>query len=887
MWLFLKLFIQFVYYSNKVLSYNIIQQEGIEKEGEIGEGNEIKDIYISSTTTDDDHHTSPIEDNYNSTTDDHHSSSEDHGCEHEMLGTHLDHIVVYPISIEAAEGGFSSGLALGGLNLMVAYVIVAAFAVLLDFLFEYVEVNFKGSHQIIIQRIYRTIMVLGCSAVSMKIFIATGIHPGEEWVLAYEFADMTSFMTALFFACQGFIIMVISISDANAWYRAASIRVEELLIDAEVVQARQPRLWRWVMLPFCRTRDQVEFRIFRLIFSSVYHISGNPQVFNYAELLKRTHECNLLSLIDFDFWKWGIIVFIIGIVSIKSQFGYSRTCSTESCVALDELLFFTSGGFLLLILALLLALAGRWSEIKLLKRYGIHEPVDYEIYLRKEEDILEKMSAHVLSKKALMTLISDLKHEAAVKQFKKQHKLLAESTSIDQMNESHDLASKPSKKTTQSFSQQIFHTLSKKDKTVDFEEKAHEQTELQMNHGHNSNHHLPFHIDDAVHQTMKKMFGPAWTPAAPIHPGGRASASAAVNKWQHHVNHNTNLQQQSSQGQVPHSPSDPNFHTQPSNKISIFEVVSDDLAQRQFRNNLLKSSEWHELPPQLKPSPVNRQQSDTFKRQYGRQGSMEAIKTINNTVLLEERMKNVDDTGRFKNIPKDPENDKAKRQEAAREQILIDLVKKKLQHAYANERGHGGHGSGNNRGHKTLFREIFLFGNPEYYAIFINWVMTGNALYLAWWLTTFTFAATKIGSIGSAVLWFLLPLVPAILTFPLLAMIIKSSTNLKAITEIDLEIVSEVMEKTEEISKYVHLLRKCLLHRLRLVGMENERKAVSDLFEEVEDSQIGHLSIEDFRRMLVRLQMFLDKPVWTGMFAWIDLNHDGFISLEVKKNLNS
>jgi Ca2+-binding EF-hand superfamily protein len=126
-----------------------------------------------------------------------------------------------------------------------------------------------------------------------------------------------------------------------------------------------------------------------------------------------------------------------------------------------------------------------------------------------------------------------------------------------------------------------------------------------------------------------------------------------------------------------------------------------------------------------------------------------------------------------------------------------------------------------------------------------------------------------------------------------------------------------VMEKTEEISKYVSLLRKSLLHRLHLVKQQQqlleqqqqsqfphqhqqqqqqlelqqqqqqqakerqERKAVNELFEEVEDSHTGTMSLEDFRRMLVRLQMFLDKPIWLGMFAWIDLNHDGSISLEV------
>jgi hypothetical protein len=507
----------------------------------------------------------------------------------------------------------------------------------------------------------------------------------------------------------------------------------------------------------------------------------------------------------------------------------------------------------------------RWSEIKLLRRYGIYDASDYEIYLMKEEEILEKMSVHVLSKKSLMTLISDLKHDVAVRAFKKQHKLLVDHQTIEQLNDSGEIEQGKSGKKTrlQSFSQQLVQTISKKhtDKVVDFEEKGTEMTDLNSANGTISSANNQMHVEDAVQMTMKKMFGPSWTPAQPSGPPGgglhnntRASASAVLGKWQ------ATLLRASVALVLPTHYNDieldkDQFRPQPSNKVSIFEVVSADVAQRQFRGNLLVSNEWADF--QQSPSKSgSTAQTDSFKRQYGRQSSLEAVKTVNNTVSLEEKLSHLDDKGRVRPQHIDPDEEKRKRHEAAREQVLIDLVKKKLQHAY--EEG--------DSPNKTFFRDVYLFGDPVYYSTFISWVMTGNALYLAWWLTTFTFAAAKVGALGD-VLWIFLPLVPAVLTFPLLAMIIKSSTNLKAITEIDLEIVSEVMEKTEEIRKYFNLLRKSLLHRLRLIGMENERKVVSDLFEEVEYSQIGKMSVEDFRRMLVRLQMFLDKPVWMGMFA--------------------
>jgi Ca2+-binding EF-hand superfamily protein len=838
-------------------------------------------------------------------------STDHHGCEEHNIYSYLDHLVVLPVSLPAAESGFSSGLALSPLSLIVAYAIVAIFAVILDIFTEYLEDHFKGSHKVIIQRIYRTIMVLGCSTVCMKIFVASGVNLSHEWTLAYEFADMTSFMTALFFACQGFIIMVISIADANAWYRAGSIRVEELLIDVEAVQRTQPHLWQWVWLPFCRTRDEVEFRLLRLIFSSTYHITADPHVFNYAELLKRTHECNLLELIDFDYWKWTIIVFIIGIVSLKSEFGYSHTCSTQACVALDELLFFTSGGFLLVISALLLALAGRRSELKLLRRYGIFEPQDYEIYLRKEEDILEKMSEHVLSKKALMTLIADLKHDVAVRQFKKQHKLL---TPMDREHDSDDMGTGGGGMGGRGMRRvsKMISPYKSSDQVTDFEEKAGGLSSARGDH----------RVEGDVERTVKRIFGGGGGGGTPMSHGGQGDrdrgrqsgasegegggggsrhnslaavtniASTLLGKF--HSRHSA-----AAVGIAPPTPSqfemmEGDSRTNPQNKLSIFEVVPDDVAQRHFRGGLLRSIDYDAPTLLSKPTQgkYQRQGSEVSSRRvgYGRQSSQEATSVrgpVNNTVGLEEKMKDIDDHGRIRVTPKlSPEEEKKKRHEAAKEKLLVEIAKKKLQHAY-----HGGevHDSSpaSSSSSSIMFKDIFLFGDPIYYRAFISWLMTGNALYLAWWLTTFTFAATKLSNVGDIFFWFVFPLVPAILAFPLLAIVIKSSTTLKAITEIDLEVVSEVMEGTEEIRKYVNLLRKSLLHRLHLThpgGMENERqerKAVSDLFEEVEDSHTGTMSLEDFRRMLVRLQMFLDKPVWMGMYAWIDLNHNGYITLEV------
>jgi hypothetical protein len=800
---------------------------------------------------------------YNST-DSHHNSTDhnSHGGSHSFC----EHICVEPISEEAAASGLSSGLSLISHQLLAAYIVVALFAVCFDESFGYLELRFKGtSHQIIIQRIYRTIMVIGLSVLSVKMLEAAQLSPSHSWLLSYEFADICSFFTALFFALHGFTIMFLSIGDANAWERAGSIRVEELLIDVDAVQTKKSRLWKAIYFPFCRARDQVEFRVFRMIFSSTYHISGDPLHFSYAKLLKMTHECNLLALIDFDAWKWFVILLITGLISLKMKFVYAPHCATQDCVALFELKLFTAGGFLLLLMTCMLAIVGRNSELKLLKKFGIEDVSDYEVFLMKEEELLDKMAPSVLTKKDLSVVVSDLKHESAVRLFKKQHKLIVESTAQDSGDQDYEAAAPPSRRTTLKgvVNRILIRVLSR-------------------DHVQSSGSDLESRTTSAVANAVSR-FEDDSTPV-------RSSKAAPGRMSFFGQNSAVPLTRSSIAGPSVSIASSSKRKTKPGK--SIFDVVSETSARKQFTagvsqkcaedsvsrisyissprvqpyeqisDSTPKSQSQQSQPAYFRQG--SRGQSDGTKRRcYGRMSSQEAIPQAKNMALMDELNDNLDDNGNSKYVetPVDP-----------RKLDLQEQVKRKLREAY------GGDVHDN---HNIMFADIYLFGRPEFFNSCVNIFLTGNSLYLSWWLTTFTFAAARTSTVGSAVLWFFFPLIPAICSLYVLALAIRSSTTLRALTEIDLDIVSDVMDKTEEIRKYVNLLRKSLLHRLKILGMQNERKAVSDLFEEVEDSQTGSMSVEDFRRMLVRLQMFLDAAVWAGMFSWIDLNQDGFISLEV------
>lgn len=718
-------------------------------------------------------------------------------------------IEINPNSGGAARNGLSTGLSVGSYKLFITYVVVASFAITLDLVLNNLEVYTKGtSYQVMVQRMYRTIMVMGLASYCIGMLEASNISFTVSWQYAYFFADQCSFMTAIFFCLHGVAIMIISISDAHAWERAAKIMAEDLLRDVEYAQKQ--RVWGWIMLPFCRTRDQVEFRMIRSIFSCVYHISGDNKDFDFSLFLKLTHESNLLSLIDFNEWKWGIIMSITAMVCLKIEYGGDMECTSVPCYAQVQSILFTCGGVFLLIIVCILRQTARHSELKLLRKFDIRDITDYEIYLMKENDIKEQLAIHVLDKKGLMSVISDLKHDQAVKLFNKQ---------VD-MRKSQRRSDVAAATKIGSF----FIRSSK----------------------------IAVTADNAIEDSAESQ---------------QQGASEAVDRVQEFETSDLEEGHGKLKGFK-------NIVSQvmPKKKPSVFDVVSDVYARKLVEDMRRRRSSLGDGAGTM---------SKLLARSFSRQSTVE-VAPLDNLDELDEKLEAA--IGRFESVEKSTPSktihsidsddiapdlaESLKRTERVQrhQRIAIDELKNKLTAQQASD------------GKFSMFRDIFPFSRPEYFFGAINLVMTGNSLYLAWWLTTFTFTATHTHAM---VLWLFLPLIPPILVLVVLAQLIKSSTTLKAITEVNLDSVGEVLKKTESINKYVNLLRKSLQHRLRLIGMENERQAVCDLFEECDDSDSGVLSSEDFRRMLVRLQMFLERSVYMRMFSRIDLNHSNSISLEV------
>ena len=162
--------------------------------------------------------------------------------------------------------------------------------------------------------------------------------------------------------------------------------------------------------PFSVTRNQVEFRILQSIFSSAYNISTKHTELDFGLFLKMTHEDNLLNIIDFDISKWGLILFLIGLASLKVQF-YHSSCEDPVCEAEEEIWIFTCCGGLILFLSILLFYWGRKSEILLIQKSGVANIEDYPVFLMVESQMQAQFEKNAIKTANVKTAIKDLMTE--------------------------------------------------------------------------------------------------------------------------------------------------------------------------------------------------------------------------------------------------------------------------------------------------------------------------------------------------------------------------------------------------------------------------------------------------------------------------------------------
>jgi hypothetical protein len=105
---------------------------------------------------------------------------------------------------DAHQGEFGAAFWVKPLPLFIGYLIIAAFCVVFDNIFSFIESLLKDtSYGLIIQRVYRELMIIGISGFIWIIFDEVEVKIDYQRKSAAKFAEITAFVTAFFFKMHG------------------------------------------------------------------------------------------------------------------------------------------------------------------------------------------------------------------------------------------------------------------------------------------------------------------------------------------------------------------------------------------------------------------------------------------------------------------------------------------------------------------------------------------------------------------------------------------------------------------------------------------------------------------------------------------------------------
>ena len=300
---------------------------------------------------------------------------------------------------------------LGGAALWVGFCSVAAYLLLFGGLLDKLETMTAGtSYHLVLQRIYREIMMVGFCSFTFTILNQTNTELPFGLIKAFGFADICLFAMSSFFCLQGVFIMLASVRQAQNWNVASQIPAEELLHNMSVWELSHPLTWRARYFPFCPTREQVEFRILKSIFATAYNIKASHAEFDFSIFLRMTHENNIVRIIDISFKNWVYILLLTGFASLKLHF-WNSGCSSEECEDQEDVKIFTICGSVYGFLSVMVWLWGRILELRLINSAGVEGVDDYSIFLMTEFRTEEHLSEFVASPLLVKDVISNFLKE--------------------------------------------------------------------------------------------------------------------------------------------------------------------------------------------------------------------------------------------------------------------------------------------------------------------------------------------------------------------------------------------------------------------------------------------------------------------------------------------
>lgn len=796
------------------------------------------------------------------------------------------------------------------------------------------EFTMGTSYQLMLQKIYREIMMVGLGSFVFTILDQSSLNLTSGFYQAFGFADICCFIMACFFCLQGVLIMVGSLSQARVWHIASNISSEQLHLDVDKMS--KTLIWKARYLPFSKTRDAVEFRMLRSIFTSAYTISTVILEFDFGMFLKSTHEDNILSIIEISTWKWCLVILILVVSAVVRPWWHKFCDSYSGCVeGVWGIWAFTLCGVCVLLLAALIFWWGRACELRLFNTIGISNIEDYTAFILSEDDANDTLSAAAAKNGYVRDTIAELMQESKLKQGRENTRKESMQVKIRSMKKkSAQLANtmsfrikRPAPHDTDDVSTNSAFSLSsiRDEKSAPYSLAP---AKIAMEAASSSPD------DDSVSAFVYN--SPRSYGVSSSYPGQSSMrdvpASPSKSKHKHGVGDDTpspsaavrrvalrtfssaiaeNDSEEEEETAVVKSASGLGLddvgtksHRKQSSSATTASVYDDgdklktDDATRDFLSmtndtNDMELSDIISYPSSMiaikepsKNGPSSHSSSGEESHEGQPKGSPSKKCSLGRGSVDEDVASGTLVSRKRSQVGKLSKNDSGMMWRTSLQNFIKTGVNR-----FQNSSEEAEKDALKNRlkrnAHKQNFRSIFFFSSPELFFVLINAVMTCSSLYLAWWATRICVLVSHSEKVDTGIyeaFCVSLSALPAILAFPLIAEAIRASSVLKAVTILNLEVVSSVMDKTAVNTAAVEEFRNLFLAQCKAADAKNVKVGMLKLCRRFSsDGMI--LTQSEFASMLLSCGILCSSQKAKFLFSYIDLNCGSTIDMGVRNLL--
>lgn len=713
---------------------------------------------------------------------------------------------------------------------------------------------------------YKELMTMGFITLLVTIYTAadrTSVF--ASYSTEIDFVGYVTFFVAIFFVAHALYIMLLSMRTSKLYERLHRLTVAK----AVEMYTESQKLWwerfkyRIPYLPVSSIRQKMEFKIIQSLFRDTYWL---PSDFDYGSYLSRCFEKYSLKMINIGWTSW-IVMIALGFInylrveylSPVEAFSCSRLhddynatvgadtlryfesdtiesmggphddvrrnllkTASRSCTQLNVAIFLICGSSVV-IYAFFLFITGRFYYERLIQRTGISNISDYPKFLMFEESISLKISSNQRERK--------LEIEINDKVSKKSKRRMSINTLRKNVNV---LLKEPQVKNDE----KIFKKISQ-----GIEKSRHVAT-----------------VKKAIGTSlMAKKFRTSFESMKSI----GSSASIGEEEWtpeKRAFSPADELSDYDSDAPV----DEPLIYRQEKENSGVRQTLQ--VMARQASNlkqvSLKRIGSLKNIGAEKKkPEPPVRRRNMIINIRKDDKDSPEVVDSAEDIDTLT----SIEQFKLFKLKERDAKNTK-----------MSDKESKGMMMSYL--RHHNSTFITNDNKNMKLsedLSEIYFFENPDLYFKAVEYAIMLNSLYLSLWACNFISVVQF--SFNNAWIVQIFMLIPLLIVLPLLGEIVKVSSLLEAIADLDIDVIGSVLEEMEDKTRLIQELRLKILSRI--VGESDDKKRiVARLFKEIDIDKNGLISPMEMRQMLRALSLHYSDAKFLRLYRAIDEDLNGSIS---------